>query len=42
VTVSARAAAPNLVSATAEITGAVTSNKVPIFAPNGARTHSTR
>ncbi len=37
VTVSARAAAPNLASATAGITGAVTSNKVPILAPNGAR-----
>src|SRR5262249_25513625 len=37
VTVSARAAAPNLASATAEITGAVTSNTVPILAPNGER-----
>jgi len=36
-TVSARAAAPNLASANAEITGAVTSNKVPILAPNGTR-----
>jgi uncharacterized protein (TIGR03437 family) len=36
-TVSARAAAPNLVSAIVEITGAVTPNKVPILAPNGTR-----
>jgi uncharacterized protein (TIGR03437 family) len=34
-TVSARATAPNLAAATADITGSVTPNKVPILAPNG-------